>query len=556
MHYLIVYAFMVFGHACVACTQMPIKHVYVSWHHARVQLYIRLYMYAYIYIHTHTNTQLDAACLDAAIKVLRSHQQVKSLHEMVARSLHGLQCSDEMVQNYALRELRMTLRLQKEAVAEVFRSGLAAEVDEVTALVIALMQVAGMSKNTKLRMLASECLGQVGAIDPARMGPMERQQQAIGEKTDDDLAIELIVDHLVKMVKSSSMLQSSKMAQANSQSMVERAQIAIKELLKLLGCTGAHEESPAKNLSRSGGMRDIRECLTQGGHMPLSQHARSHSGSAARGGAAGDPRGQENWEKLPKDVQQVVRPLLFLDLVYEDKSGPPSYPIYYRGMKLSQWVGTFARDLVSRVQGTRRQLFDVLKPILRHNSAVALFVLPHVVFNVVCHGSDADRDTVRGEFLKVLEDARVLEDEIDNGTVLSLAGSSLEGNCIVIESASSKPPPSDEYQESCIHVGGEKRRIVSVSSEAPRRLTLVVDHPFTISLIDKPYTIMKGISVHGGSEEDAQASATSVTQTVFDLVDQLTRWHERETAKANRGDSGEEVHKHACLLCMNTELNA
>jgi hypothetical protein len=473
---------------------------------------------------------------------------------MVARSLHGLRCSDEMVQNYALRELRMTLRLQKEAVAEVFRSGIPSELNDMTELVLVLMQMCGMSKATKLRMLASECLGQIGAIDPARMGPMERQELAIGDKTDDELAIELIVDYLVKMVKSSSMFQS-RTAQANSQSLVERAQIAIKELLKLLGCAGGLEESPAKTMSRGGGMRDIRDCLTQGGHIPLSQHARSHStGGGGRGGAAADPRGQENWEKIPKDVQQVVRPLLSLDLVYEDKLGNPTYPIYNRGIKLSQWVGNFARDLASRVQGTRRQLFDVLKPILRHNSAIALFVLPHIVFNVVCHGSDADRETVRGELLEVLEDARVLEDEIDNGKVLSLAVSSLDSNSIVIESACNKMLSCEEYLESCIHINGEKRRIISASPESQGRICLVIDLPFLVPLADKPYTVMKGISAFGSNEDDAQAGATSVTQTVFDLVDHLTRWHERETIRLRRAESGLCVNLFffvcVCFLCM------
>ena len=49
-----------------------------------------------------------------------------------------------------------------------------------------------------IRVLASECLGEIGAIDPARMGSFVRTEHAIGIKSDDDLAIELIVDHLAK----------------------------------------------------------------------------------------------------------------------------------------------------------------------------------------------------------------------------------------------------------------------------------------------------------------------------------------------------------------------
>lgn len=79
---------------------------------------------------------------------------------------------------------------------------------------------------------------------------------------------------------------------------VQRAQLAIQELLKLLGCGSGVDESPVKGRGDREGFM-----MTQGG-AALSQHARALS----RGGKDKDKvdaRGQANWDRLPKDVQQV-----------------------------------------------------------------------------------------------------------------------------------------------------------------------------------------------------------------------------------------------------------
>ena len=98
---------------------------------------------------------------------------------------------------------------------------------------------------------------------------------------------------------------------------------------------------------------------------------------------------------------QVVRPVLLFSLEYQEITTNTNYPIYKRGQRLSQWAGIFCRDLVSRAQGTRKDLFSAVKSVIKQMPPIALYILPHVIFNVVCHGSDGDREIVRGELLKV-----------------------------------------------------------------------------------------------------------------------------------------------------------
>lgn len=78
---------------------------------------------------------------------------------------------------------------------------------------------------------------------------------------------------------------------------VQRAQLAIQELLKLLGCGSGVDESPVKGRGDREGFM-----MTQGG-AALSQHARALRKDKDKEKI--DARGQANWDKLPKDVQQV-----------------------------------------------------------------------------------------------------------------------------------------------------------------------------------------------------------------------------------------------------------
>lgn len=138
---------------------------------------------------------------------------------------------------------------------------------------------------------------------------------------------------------------------------------------------------------------------------------------------------------------------------------------------------------------------------------------------------------------QVLEDSRVLEDEFDTGRI---TGSSLEGPSLSIESAQHRSQVACEaYNGGTIQLAGsgEKRRIIKGHASDMGGVIITLDTPFPGDPVGKTYQVIQAAQSLGAGE-DSHEVATSVTQTVFDLIDQLTKWHERETHSLRRGDDG------------------
>lgn len=73
----------------------------------------------------------------------------------------------------------------------------------------------------------AECIGELGAIDPGRLGALDLRPEDMWEEKDEmGMAQELILDYLVKALNAST--------NATSQ---DRAAFAIQEVLKFAGCT-------------------------------------------------------------------------------------------------------------------------------------------------------------------------------------------------------------------------------------------------------------------------------------------------------------------------------
>ncbi len=106
-------------------------------------------------------------------------------------------------------------------------------------LVCALLRLCAVD-STELRVKSSECLGEIGAIDPARIGLLPRMvRDTFGTESDDEFVIEIICDHLVRILKKGTASSSGQTPILHKQyqvTVVERVHFTVQELLRFLGC--------------------------------------------------------------------------------------------------------------------------------------------------------------------------------------------------------------------------------------------------------------------------------------------------------------------------------
>ncbi|KAF7326051.1 hypothetical protein MKEN_00456000 [Mycena kentingensis (nom. inval.)] len=216
-----------------------------------------------------------------------------------------------------------------------------------------------------LRLLAYECIGALGAVDPDRfeLGAGGATIVMVHDFTNEDetiaFALHLIQDLLVGAFRSTSDIRY-------------QSQLAycIQELLKfcrftpaLVG-TGNHNASISKNV-------------------------------------------RQRWGSLPKHVVETAAPLLESKFVLEVT--PPyalTHPLYPRYGTYREWLQWWTAHLISRASGpVATTIFGVFRQTVRNKDVVvAHHLLPHLVLNVLLSGNGDDAGDIRNELSAVLED--------------------------------------------------------------------------------------------------------------------------------------------------------
>ena len=138
----------------------------------------------------------------------------------------------------------------------------------------------------------------------------------------------------------------------------------------------------------------------------------SSLGARSRDGTHG--ANYRRWVSLPESMRALLTP--FLDSKYFVTAGvahqPCQYPLYNPDISYRQWIRMFTLDLLKKDVGNEnvRSLFSILSRIIRSQEiAIAEFLLPFAILNVVVNGSDAEKADIVRELLTVLE--RPLSDQ-------------------------------------------------------------------------------------------------------------------------------------------------
>ncbi|KAG6335950.1 hypothetical protein ID866_3139 [Astraeus odoratus] len=218
--------------------------------------------------------------------------------------------------------------------------------------------------NEDLRLLAYECMGILGAVDPDRCEiDLHESRMVVRSNFTDETESVLFAMHLIKDVLVGAFRSTSDIRyQAN-------LAYTIQELLRFCNFT------PALVTTRN---------TTS---VPVKVRNR--------------------WNNLPKHVLETVTPLL------EGRFSAPTktpailvHPIYPQEKTYREWLQLWTTHLITRASGdTAQRIFSVFRTAIRYKDAeVAHHLLPHLVLNILLSGDEKDAQDIREELLVVLED--------------------------------------------------------------------------------------------------------------------------------------------------------
>ena len=208
------------------------------------------------------------------------------------------------------------------------------------------------------------------------------------ERSDEDLVFELITEHLAPVLRA-----------ASETEIQDTAAFAIQELLKLHGCQGA---VPGRR-SATG---------TSRASHPRSAKSSTSINELGEGSTGTIDSGEKLWHSFPDDVKEIITPCLtskfLLQQIHPTRGASVTGPLFRPGMPFRRWMYLWIKRLISqaskasKASGNRADIFAACGGVVRHDMGTALFLLPYLVLNVVCDGSNEARTGVTQEILTVL----------------------------------------------------------------------------------------------------------------------------------------------------------
>ncbi|KMT01328.1 hypothetical protein BVRB_9g213440 isoform A [Beta vulgaris subsp. vulgaris] len=301
--------------------------------------------------------------IPALVKVNQVIQEARgsmTLKDQLRDAADGLNHENLNVRYMVACELSKLLKLKKEDVAAAIATELGLDFTVLSSLITSLLRGCAEESRTsvgqRLKLVCADCLGALGAVDPAKVKAASCQRFKI-QCSDDDLIFELIHKHLARAFRA-----------APDTSIQDSAALAIQELLEIAGCAPGSEGS---------------------------NHCQVMSG-----------RGQRLWDRFSNYVKEIIAPCLTSKLKLPNASDSTSPgAIYSPSLSFRSWIFLWIKKLILDATGSRANIFNACRGIVRHDMQTAIYLLPYIVLDVVCHGSEAARSGITEEILSVLNAA-------------------------------------------------------------------------------------------------------------------------------------------------------
>lgn len=325
--------------------------------------------------------------LEEVNKVIREARGSMTLKDQLRDIVAGLNHENLNVRYMVACELSKLLNLRREGVTSFVAKEVGSDMDVLSSLITSLLRGCAEESRTsvgqRLKLVCADCLGALGAVDPAKVKGYPSQRFKIA-CSDDDLIFELIHKHLARAFRAApdTIIQDS-------------AALAIQELLKIAGCEASLDES----LKQSSGV------LKTG-------------------------RGQQLWDRFSNYVKEIIAPCLTSRFQLPNTGDSASAgPIYRPSMSFRRWIFFWIKRLSGHATGSRGGIFTACRGIVRHDMQTAIYLLPYLVLDAVCHGTEEVRDGITEEILSVLDAAAASEN-----SMAAIRGNSSRQNEVCIQS--------------------------------------------------------------------------------------------------------------------------
>ncbi|KAI9513280.1 hypothetical protein F5148DRAFT_287683 [Russula earlei] len=215
-----------------------------------------------------------------------------------------------------------------------------------------------------VRLMAFECIGAIGALDPDRLdlGMGDSRLIVLKDFADEDESI-LFAMHLIKDVLVSTFRSTSDMGYQTNLA------YAIQELLKFC---------------------QFNVSLMSSGRFTTSASLKARI----------------RWDSLPKHVLETITPLLESRYTMKEKTLPAfELPIYPHYGTYREWLQQWTTWLISEAKGEAQKMFQPFRSVVRNKDVgVAHHLLPHLVLHTLVSGEEVRIWSIRSEIIAVLED--------------------------------------------------------------------------------------------------------------------------------------------------------
>ncbi|KAJ3693956.1 hypothetical protein LUZ60_009436 [Juncus effusus] len=276
-------------------------------------------------------------------KLIREARGSRTLRDQLQGAIDGLNHESLNVRYMVACELSKLFNSKREEITSLIIAEDSMNLDIFNSLITSLLRGCGEESRKavgqRLKLVCADCLGALGAVDPAKFKNNSSERFKI-ECSDDDLIFELINKHLSRAFRAASDTQVQ-----------DSAAFAIQELLK---------SERAKNL----------------------------------------------WARFSDDIKETIEPCLTSKFHLASGTDSSSNgPIYRPKMSFGRWIFLWIRKLTALASKSRFSIFTACRGIVRHDMQTALYLLPYLVLNAVCHSTIEARQGITEEILSVLEAA-------------------------------------------------------------------------------------------------------------------------------------------------------
>ncbi|KAL7237094.1 hypothetical protein ACSBR1_020211 [Camellia fascicularis] len=324
-------------------------------------------------------------------KVICEARGSMTLKDQLRDIVDGLNHENLNVRYMVACELSKLLNVRREDVTSFVTGEVGSDMDALSSLITSLLIGCAEESRTlvgqRLKLVCADCLGALGAVDPAKVKGFSSQRFKIA-CSDDDLIFELIHKHLARAFRASpdTIIQDS-------------AALAIQELLKIAGCEASLDENVTAAASQT------LKCKPPLGVPPSG--IKSTADSSGMNG-----RGQRLWDRFSNYVKEIIAPCLTSRFQLPNVADSASAgPIYRPSMSFRRWIFFWIKKLTVHATGSRASIFNSCRGIVRHDMQTAIYLLPYLVLDAVCHGTEEARCGITEEILSVL-DAAVSENNV------------------------------------------------------------------------------------------------------------------------------------------------